>query len=330
MFLTLASLGLTLVPHVSSQPDNIKILSYSYYFDSIPFLDVVGEVQNVGPNTIDTVVLSGTIYTTDGQAVAYSYPTTVFVKNLLPQQKAPFYMEFPPEVSITKDYSWLSVGIDHVEFTVNEAKATSSYQYPELTVTSSSGAANAQGEYWVTGTVQNTGTETAKNVVVVATFYNASGTVVATGYSASLNSTTPTPTPGPTPTPTPYVGPSSVVPFKVGAFDLNQTEVPSSLKIYSYVLLIQAEGPILTGTAPTSTPSTSPPSTTPPSDSTPTPTESPNSENNGLATEAIYAIVVVIIILGLVGTWLMARKKKPQTKAQIKKNRKLQKRKKQK
>jgi hypothetical protein len=312
----LAALGLTLVPHVSSQPENIKVLSYSYYFDSIPFLDVVGEVQNMGPNTIDTVVLSGTIYTTDGEAVAFSLPTTVLVKYLLPQQKAPFYMEFPPEVSITKDYSWISVGIDHVEFTVNNAKATSSYQYPDLTVTSSSGAANAQGEYWVTGTVQNTGTQTATNVLIVATFYNASGTVVATGYTDQLTPTSLTP--------------SSTTSFRVGAFDLNQTEVPSSLKIFSYTLLIQTEGPILTGTAPVSTPTpTSPPSTTPPSDSTPTPTGSPGSGDNGLAPEIIYAIVVVIVILGLVGTWLLARKKKPQTKAQMKKKRKLQKRKKQ-
>ncbi len=51
--LTLVSLGLTLVPTVFSQTENIKIVSYSYYIDNLGYLDVVGEVQNVGPNTVD-------------------------------------------------------------------------------------------------------------------------------------------------------------------------------------------------------------------------------------------------------------------------------------
>jgi hypothetical protein len=315
VFLTLASLGLTLVPQVSSQPENIKVLSYGWYVDSIGYLDVVGEVQNVGPNTIDSVVLSGVIYTLDGDAVSYSYPTPVYVKYLVPQQKAPFYMEFPPEVSVTGDLSWLSLGID-VDFTINSAEATSSYQYPDLTVTSSSGGADSEGVYWVSGTVQNTGTETATNIYVVGTFYNATGTVIAMGYTDTLTPAS--------------LSPSSTASFKVGAFDLNQSIVPSNLKIDHYSLLIQVEEPILTGAAPTlptsTPPSTSPPSTTPPSDSTPSPTD----ENpDVLAPEAIYAIIIVIVILGLAITLLALRKTKSQEKS-TKKSRKLQKRKKRK
>jgi hypothetical protein len=304
-------LGLTAVPKVSSQPENIKILSYGWYVDSIPYVDVVGEVQNVGPNTIDTVVLSGVIYTPDGEAVAYSYPTTVFVKYLVPQQKAPFYMEFPPEVSVTGDLSWLSLGVDHVDFTVNAAAVTSNYQYPDLTVTSSSGGTDSEGVYWVTGTVQNTGTQTATNVYVIGTFYNATGTVIAMGYTDALTPAS--------------LSPSSTTSFKVGAFDLNQTIVPSNLKIDHYSLLIQVEKPVLTGTAPTLTPT--PPSTTPtpPSDNTPTPGDG---NPNFLGTEAIYVIVAVIVIIGLAVTVLMLRKTKPQEKAQTKKSRKSQKRKK--
>ena len=99
VFLTLASLGLTLVPQVSSQPENIKVLSYGWYVDSIGYLDVVGEVQNVGPNTIDSVVLSGVICNSDGEAVFYSYLTPVYVKQLVPQQKVPFYMKFPQRLA---------------------------------------------------------------------------------------------------------------------------------------------------------------------------------------------------------------------------------------
>jgi hypothetical protein len=311
VFLTLAWLGVTLVPQVSSQPENIKVLSYGWYVDSIGFLDVVGEVQNVGPNTIDTVVLSGTIYATDGEAKAYSSPTIVFVKYLVPQQKAPFYMEFPPQNSVTGDLSWLSLGIDHVDFTVSQAEVTSSYQYPDLTVASSSGAVDSEGVYWVSGTVQNTGSQTARNIHVVGTFFNASDTVVAVGYSDYLTPLS--------------LSPSSTESFKLGAFDLNQSLVPSNLMISSYSLLVQTESPILSGEAPSPTPTPS----NPPSDNTPSPTGSSGSENpNGLAPEAVYAIVAVIVIIGLAVTLLLIRKTKSQEISQTKKSRKAQRRKK--
>lgn len=73
VLLTFVSLGLTLVPQVSSQPENIKVVDYSWYIDSLGYLVVVGEVQNVGPNTIDSVVLGGVVYTLDGEAQASSY-----------------------------------------------------------------------------------------------------------------------------------------------------------------------------------------------------------------------------------------------------------------
>jgi hypothetical protein len=146
---------------------------------------------------------------------------------------------------------------------------------------------------------------------VVGTFYNATGTVIAMGYTDTLTPAS--------------LSPSSTASFKVGAFDLNQSIVPSNLKIDHYSLLIQVEEPVLTGTAPT-LPTSTPPSTTPPSDSTP----SPSDENpDVLAPEAIYAIIIVIVILGLVITLLALRKTKSQEKS-TKKSRKLQKRKKKK
>jgi hypothetical protein len=313
VFLTLVSLGLALVPQVSSQPENIKVVDYSWYIDSLGYFVVIGEVQNVGPNTIDSVVLSGTVYTSDGAAQANSY-TGAYVQYLIPQQKAPFYMDFPPQSSFTGDLSWLSLGVDRVDFSIDAAEATSSYQYPDLTVTSSSGGADAEGVYWVSGTVQNTGNQSATNVLVIGTFYNASGTVIATGYTNPLTPTSLTP--------------SSTASFKVGAFDLNQSVVPSTLKIASYSLLIQTEGPILSGTAPTIPPST-PSATATPSDNTPSPTASPGSENpNVLAPEAIYTIIIVIVIIGLVVTLLIFRKTKSPEKPQKMKRRKSQKRKK--
>jgi hypothetical protein len=311
-FLALASLCLALVPKVSSEPADIKVVSYSYYVDNIGYLDVVGEVQNVGSNTIESVVISGTIYTPDGEAQASSYPTTVWVGYLLPQQKAPFYMEFPPENSATGDLSWLSLGIDHVDFVVNMANATSSYQYPDLTVTSSSGGTDSEGVYWVSGTIKNTGSQTATNIGVMGTFYNASGTVVAVGNTGNEPLTS-------------SLSPSGTLSFKFGAWDMNQTIVPANAKIDHYSLLIQAAGPILSG----DTPPTPPPSTAPSSDGNTSPTESPGSGNsnpNPIAPETQYAAVIVLVILGLAVAVLLLRRRKSQVTPQVAKKRKMQER----
>jgi len=209
VFLTLASLDLTLVPQASSQTENIKVLDYSWYIDASDYFVVVGELQNVGPHTIKSVGLGGIVYTNDGEPKANSY-TLAFVNYLLPQQRAPFYMDFSPTTSATGDLSWVLLGVDRVEFLADVAEATSNYQYPDLTVQSSSGGVDAEGVYWVTGTVQNSGAQTATNIRIIGTFYNASGTVVGVGYTDPL---------------TPYsLAPSNTASFKVGAFDLNQTE----------------------------------------------------------------------------------------------------------
>jgi preprotein translocase subunit SecG len=315
VFFTLASLGLALVPQVSSQPENIKVLSYNWYVDSFGYLDVVGEVQNVGPNTIDTIILSGTVYTSDGQPSAYSYPAYVWVKYLLPQQKAPFYMQFDPQNTRTGDLSWLSLGFDHVDFTVNLANVTSNYQYPDLTVESSSGGIDGEGAYWASGTVKNTGSQTATTIRVIGTFFNASGNVVAVGYTTDPLSPA-------------SLTPASVASFRVGAFDLNQSVVPSNEKIYNFTLLVQAEEPVLSGTAPSP-----PPSTPTPSDSTPSPssTQSPGSNNpNPIAPETRLVAVIVLVIIVLAAGALLFRRRKSQAKVQAIKDRKSQVRKKRK
>ena len=279
-------LSLTFVPNVSSQTQNVKVLSYSWYIDSIGFFVAVGEIQNVGTDTIDSVILSGTVYTKDGTPQLYSY-TQAFVKYLVPQQKAPFYMEFPRE---SGDLSWLSLGLDRIDFAVIRANATASYQYPYFAIRDSSAMVTTEGVYWASGTVQNTGVQMARNVRVIGTFYNASGSVVGVGYTDLLSPAS--------------LGPSGSASFKVGAFDMNQTEVSSSFKISSYALLIQAEEPVLSGTAPSPTPSSNPTNSSSPSnpaDSTQIVTFSP---------QFLYAVIFVAVILGIAGTALALRKRK--------------------
>ena len=280
IFSSIASLSLNSIPPVSSQPENIEVLSYNWYIDSLDYFIVVGELQNKGSNTINSVFLSGIVYTKDGESQADSY-AQAFVNQLLPQQKAPFYIEYTPSSSYTGDLNWFNIGVDSVDFSVNLAESTTEYQYPDLSIESSSGGVDVEGVYWVNGEIKNSGTQTAKNIRVVGTFYNSSDCVVAVGYTDVLIPTS--------------LSPSDIVSFKVGAFDLNQTLVSPILKISSYSLLIQTEEPILTGDPPDLP------------EINPSPTSSENS--NVLSNEIIFATVGILAIIGSIGILLMLRKK---------------------
>jgi hypothetical protein len=291
VLLAVCSLSLTLVPGAFSQTENVKVLNYSYYIDSLGLLVVVGQVQNVGSNTVASVLLTGTVSSSDGSQV--NSGTEVWVKNLTPQQKAPFYMEFYSRTS--SDGSWTS-DVSKVAISVYQANATANYQYPDLKITSNQysigGGSDDKGVFWVNGEIQNTGSQTAKNVRVIGTFYNASGAVVAVGGYINEVVTT-------------SLSASGTASFKFGAFDLNQTGIVSDKKITDYSLLIQVEAPILQGTAPAITPTPSP---GPVIGATPTPTDSSSSgqgsqsdsTGSSSSTQWIYAVVVVVAIVAVV------------------------------
>ena len=289
--LTLLSLSLICVQQVHSQSENINVLSYSWYLDPNGLLDVVGEIQNVGSNTIESVVLGGIIYTMDGVEQGRSNPTYVYVNCLIPKQRASFLMTFPEAGMATGDLSWLPIGIERVDFSVLSANVTGNYRYPYVTVTSSSGAADAEGVYWVNGEVQNTGTDSATNIRVIGTFYNSTGTVVAVGYTSYLTPAS--------------LDASEKAAFKFGAFDRNQSIVASRDKISSYSLLVQVEKPLLSGTSPS----------IPPYNATSTSPSSEDTASSPMAIETQIVAVTVLAILVVVGTILTLNKRKAKAQA---------------
>ncbi|HEX7483235.1 MAG TPA: hypothetical protein VF350_07195, partial [Candidatus Bathyarchaeia archaeon] len=92
VLLTLFSLCFTLIPQAQSQITNVQVVNYSWYIDTAGLLDVVGEIQNIGTSIISSVILSGTATTTTGNQQTSN--TMAYVKDMLPNQKAPFYMTF--------------------------------------------------------------------------------------------------------------------------------------------------------------------------------------------------------------------------------------------
>jgi len=286
--LAIYSLGSVLVPIVLSQvseTQNIQIGNQSWHIDSLGNLVVVGQVQNIGPDVIEQVILTGTASTQNGlQSVSY---TSVYVAQLLPQQKAPFDIDFqPPQGS----NGWYSVG--NINLSVAIANSTSSHQYPDLKITSSSASVGTTGDYngayLVTGKIQNTGTQAATNLTVVGTFFNSTGAVVGVGYTNYLEPRT--------------LNPSESLSFQIAAFDLNQSDVPTRLKITSYSLLIQTQGPLLQGTPPIATPYT----TSNTGSQNPTISNSDNSSISPL----VCVVVLAIILIAVVGTFLILRRRR--------------------
>ncbi len=253
---------------------------------------VVGEVQNIGPDVIEQVILTGTASTLEGLSSA-SY-TSVYVAQLLPQQKAPFDIGFqPPQGS----NGWYTVG--EINLKVALANSTISYQYPDLKITSSSASVGTTGDYngayLVTGSIQNVGTQTATNLTVVGTFFNSTGAVVGVGYTNYLEPRT--------------LNPSESLNFQIAAFDLNQSNAPTRLKIASYSLLVQTRGPLLQGAAPLTTPyiGTGGGQTT-----------KPNQSQTGtilLNSSIVYEVVIaIVIILVVVAAFLfLKRRSKPKS-----------------
>jgi len=304
VILSLLFSGLAFAPTGSSQTQNIKIINYSYYFDTAGYLDAVGLVQNVGSNTVNPVYLTGEVYAPNGEP-ASSSACQVWVSYLTYGQQAPFYMEFPPPQNTN---NWLPSYVGNITLTVSTANATNRYQYPDLKVTSSSGEVgtaamgdngNLAGAYVVNGVIQNYGTQAATNVTVVGAFFNSTGSVVGVGYTDYL---------------TPQVlAAGATTTFQIAAFDLNQSLVPASLQIHSYQLLLQTTLPILNGTPP---PTTSPQGT---GSSTSTGSKGSSSSKSGVNSKnssidsTIYTalIAAAVIAVAVAVSLLVLRRSKP-------------------
>ncbi len=273
------ALCMTLIPNVFSQPENVRVLSYSWYINpaSYDLLVVVGEVQNVGPNIIDFVRVVGTFYASDETLLAGNNARALTTQ-ILPQQKTPFYLVFPLTDSLTGS-SWNPTSIDYLTIFVNYAEPTESSQYQGLEISSHESSTDAYGYYKVTGVVKNTGTQSTSQASVVATFYNSTGSVVAVGLS--------------------YLTPSSITPGSTASFTIYPLDYPAVIgQISSYSLLIQTEN-----TTPSATPTPSP-TASPSLSPTPTPTETAN--GNGIPDTYVYAAVAVVIICVAIGIFALS------------------------
>ena len=178
--------GMLMVSSVRADISDAQVVSYSWYIapsDTIAYssgdLIVVGEVQNIGSSNLGYIGIIGAAYNDSGtfldSAEAHSQAT-----NILPGEKVPFYMDFIADNSVTGDLSWVP-SVTNVTISIEYAPDSTVSIYSGLTI--SQVTTSQTNGMTVTGTIQNTGTQTTGETWVIATFYNSTGSVVNLGIS---------------------------------------------------------------------------------------------------------------------------------------------------
>ena len=258
------SLVLTPSVFVRAAYTGVTVLSHSSYVSSGGHFIVVGEVQNTGNHVLGNASLDVVVSASNGSQFL-SGTTMAYVNDFLLQQKAPFYLDFGKI-----DFNTIPDAITF-DFNVSNHPPTNYIEYPDLSlIVSSNGIVN--NAYVVSGTISNSGSQTANDIKVVGTYYNNAGIVVAVGF-VTLND--------------PLI-PNSSANFTVSEFDASPKLVS---KISNYSLLVQ-----------TSTQQLDLPSLASPTSST---------SSSVLPTASIVAVVVIgIIVVVAVAALVFLRKRR--------------------
>ena len=300
VILVLSAFASLSASHVKAQASDVRILSYTWYAAPSNTVsaayagDLVGvaEVQNIGSNPLNTIIVYGAAYNSSDYLVCGTDSQLIGVPELLPGQKAPLYLDFNPLDSVTQSQSWVPT-VANVTLMVTSALVSNQTLYTGLTIpTSSVSGFDDSGTYTVRGTVENSGDETVGNVWVIATYYNAAGKVVSMNETDFLD-------------PAGYLSPGNSLEFIATPTD-NTAQMSSEIENYS--LLIESS-PYTASSTPTP-----PPSPTPPSGS-PTPSAQPTkgpTQANSLTTYETYGVVaaVVVIVAVLVALTLLRNRRK--------------------
>ena len=154
---------------------SVTVLSYSSYVSPTGHFVVLGELQNTGSHTLESVSLNVAVSASDGSTIAAG-TTDAFVHNFLPQQKAPFYIDFGKidfnEISKASDFN----------ISLYDAPPTNYNQYPDLLLNVDSNEI-VEVAYVISGSITNTGNQTANDIMVYGTYYNNAGVIVAVGLT---------------------------------------------------------------------------------------------------------------------------------------------------
>jgi hypothetical protein len=158
------------VPPTSSiqTQEALKIYSYSSYVDSYGYFRIVGEVENIGENSTEKNRVTATFYDENGIS-GLTCSGNCYLDIIKSGGMSPFEIVIPTPPEL-KSYSLT------VEWQVADRESNC-----EMVARDIEAKTDEDGYYIVTGKVTNTGERYLDTVMVVGTFYDSKGTVVAVG-----------------------------------------------------------------------------------------------------------------------------------------------------
>lgn len=143
------------------------------YLTSTNDLFVIGMVKNTGSETIDFININITVSLRDEAGTLISSESSYAYREILePAMRSPFKVSF-----FEVPDGWTNYDIQ-VEAELNEYWES----YTDFEILSDNGFQNDFGDYEITGELRNSGSETANVIVVIAAFYDASGSLVGTEF----------------------------------------------------------------------------------------------------------------------------------------------------
>jgi len=172
--LLIAVLSFTVTVQRVEATAQVNILTHTGYLDSLGYYHVVGEVQNAGDVAVNFVKVRATFYDANNIVIATSFSYTM-MDVLLSGRKAPFDIILSDTAQSVYVASY-SLG---VTFSATSPKPIG------LQILSNSSYVDGIGWMHIVGEIKNIGTVTATFVKVVATYYNATGNVVAVAFTYS-------------------------------------------------------------------------------------------------------------------------------------------------
>lgn len=282
--LIVAAFAIIPPPSVHADASEARVVSYSWYTSSVSGglaanagdIVVVGEIENVGSNIIDTANVTANAYNSAGEEIGTALGMS-FTYETLPGDKAPFSIDMTPDDGTTGTTGWLS-SVTNVTVSVYSVTDTSSQPYMGLTTPQTPTGFNDGGDYTVVGTIVNTGSQEVGDVWVVTTFYDAAGTVVGFNYTDYLVTSLP-------------VG----APTRWVATPIDNTaQLSDEITNFSYAI---DSAPLANSNTQSQT------------GSTPTPTPKPGA-SSGFPT-LIVAVIAVIVVVAVVALVLIRKRQAP-------------------
>lgn len=266
---------------VKADTSEVSVVSFSSYIAPSTTviatapgdLIVVGEVVNIGSNIVGNVTVQGTAFGATGQPLAVT-SSEAFVYDMLPGQKAPFYLDFTAQSGLTQDLSWVP-NVTSITVQVTSVTNTNQRQYTGYDVEGKYSYIDSNGVYVAFGTIVNNGSQIASYPWVVTTFYNSTGAVISLNYTNFL---------------TPTLSINGAIRYFSTPAD-NNTDLTNQIAAYS----IQIDS--LTASNSTYTPP-------------PTSTQSTDNPTANFPTTIIAIIIVVLIAVVIAAVILVRNRKK--------------------